>query len=131
MQIGAGKVFGGIGSVIGHEAPHGFDDQRSQFDGNGNNVNWWTPADREQFAARTQKLADQFDAYTPIPGRLDVHVNGNLPLGENIADLGGVNASYDALQAVLDSDPGTAEEKIDGLQFGQSFGCPASPVSTY
>ncbi|PBC56770.1 M13 family metallopeptidase [Rhodococcus sp. ACPA1] len=113
--------FGGIGSVIGHEATHGFDDQGSQFDGNGNNVNWWTPADREQFAARTENLVDQFDAYAPIPGRPEIHVNGNLTLGENIADLGGVNASYDALTAVLDSDPGTAEEKIDGYTPSQRF----------
>ena len=113
--------FGGIGSVIGHEATHGFDDQGSQFDGEGNNVNWWTPADSEQFAARTEKLVDQFDGFAPIPGRPDVHVNGNLTLGENIADLGGVNASYDALQAALDSDPGSAEEKIDGYTPGQRF----------
>ncbi|WP_225929625.1 M13 family metallopeptidase [Rhodococcus opacus] len=113
--------FGGIGSVIGHEATHGFDDQGSQFDGKGNNVNWWTPADSEQFAARTEKLVDQFDGYTPIPGRPDIHVNGNLTLGENIADLGGVNASYDALKAALESDPGAAEEKIDGYTPGQRF----------
>ncbi|TQC44709.1 M13 family peptidase [Rhodococcus sp. WS4] len=112
---------GGIGSVIGHEATHGFDDQGSQFDGKGNNMNWWTPTDREQFASRTQKHVDQFDAYTPIPGRPDIHVNGNLTLGENIADLGGVNASYDALQAALDSDPGAAEEKIDGYTPSQRF----------
>ncbi|WP_169846751.1 M13 family metallopeptidase [Rhodococcus marinonascens] len=113
--------YGGIGSVIGHEATHAFDDQGSQFDGKGNHVNWWTPADTAQFDSRTGKLVDQYDAYTPIPGMPDVHVNGNLTLGENIADLGGVNASYDALQTVLDSDPGAAAEEIGGYTPSQRF----------
>ncbi|MEV0945053.1 M13 family metallopeptidase [Rhodococcus sp. NPDC049939] len=113
--------YGGIGSVIGHEATHAFDDQGSQFDGQGNHVNWWTPEDRAQFDSRTAKLVEQYDAYTPIPGMPDVHVNGELTLGENIADLGGVNTSYDALQTILDSHPGAAVEEIDGYTPNQRF----------
>lgn len=113
--------YGGIGSVIGHEATHGFDDQGSQFDGKGNNVNWWTPEDRAKFESRTAKLVEQFDAYTPIPGKPDVHVNGSLTLGENIADLGGVNTAFDALQKLQESDPAAEAEKIDGYTSDQRF----------
>ncbi|WP_198163324.1 M13 family metallopeptidase [Rhodococcus sp. WMMA185] len=113
--------YGGIGSVIGHEATHAFDDQGSQFDGQGNHVNWWTPEDRAQFDSRTAKLVEQYDAYTPIPSMPDVHVNGELTLGENIADLGGVNTSYDALKTVLDSEPGAATTEIDGYTPNQRF----------
>lgn len=93
--------YGGIGTVIGHEFTHGFDDEGSQFDGEGNRVNWWTPNDRAEFEKRADRLAAQFSAYTPIPGRPDLHVDGKLTLGENIADLGGVNTAYDALVAEL------------------------------
>lgn len=93
--------FGGIGYVMGHESTHGFDDRGSQFDGHGNRVNWWTPADRKKFNARAAALIQQFNAYTPIPGRPDLHVNGKLTLSENIADLGGLNIAYDALQAAM------------------------------
>jgi putative endopeptidase len=113
--------YGGIGAVIGHEASHGFDDQGSQFDGDGNNVNWWTPEDRAKFDARTQKLVDQFDAYVPLPDHPDKHVNGRLTLGENIGDLGGLNAAYDALQMVLAKNPKLAAEKIDGFTQDQRF----------
>jgi len=110
--------FGGIGAVIGHEATHGYDDQGSKFDLYGNNHNWWTPEDRTKFDARTQKLADQFDAYEPLPGK---HVNGKLTLGENIADLGGLNVAYDALQVALKKNPAEAHRKIDGYTEDQRF----------
>jgi putative endopeptidase len=110
--------YGGIGAVIGHEATHGYDDQGSKFDQDGNNHNWWTDADRAKFEARTQKLTDQFNAYEPLPGK---HVNGKLTLGENTADLGGLNAAYDALQLALKKDPKEAGAKIDGYSEDQRF----------
>ncbi|WP_445146351.1 M13 family metallopeptidase [Dyella sp. Tek66A03] len=113
--------YGGIGAVIGHEASHGFDDQGSQFDGEGNNVNWWTKADREKFDARTDKLVQQFNAYAPVPGKPDIHVNGKLTLGENIGDLGGLNSAYDALQLALKKNPQEASQKIDGYSEDQRF----------
>lgn len=93
--------YGGIGAVIGHEFTHAFDDEGSQFDGEGNRVNWWTPNDREEFEKRANRLVEQFNAYAPIPGHPELHVDGKLTLGENIADLGGVNTAYDALVAEL------------------------------
>ena len=116
-----GINYGGIGAVIGHEASHGFDDQGSQFDGDGNNANWWTKDDRAKFNARTQKLVDQFDAYVPLPNHPDKHVNGRLTLGENIGDLGGLNAAYDALQMALAKNSKEAAEKIDGYTQDQRF----------
>ena len=110
--------YGGIGAVIGHEASHGFDDQGSQFDGYGNRENWWTKQDEAKFKARTGKLVKQFDAYSPLPG---VNVNGQLTLGENIGDLGGLNAAYDALQTALKQNPNEAIGKIDGMTEDQRF----------
>ncbi|MGN2244759.1 M13 family metallopeptidase [Frateuria sp. GZRR33] len=113
--------YGGIGAVIGHEASHGFDDEGSQFDGDGNNVNWWTKADRAKFDQRADKLVAQFNDYTPIKDKPDVHVNGRLTLGENIGDLGGLNAAYDALQMALKKNPEEAGSKIDGYTQDQRF----------
>ena len=113
--------YGGIGAVIGHESSHGFDDEGSQFDGAGNQVNWWTKADRTKFDARTAKLVQQFDDYSPIKDKPDAHVNGKLTLGENIADLGGMNVAYDALQTALKNHPEEAKEKIDGYTEDQRF----------
>ncbi|GAA0707789.1 M13 family metallopeptidase [Dyella marensis] len=113
--------YGGIGAVIGHEASHGFDDEGSQFDGAGNQENWWTKDDRAKFDARTDKLVQQFNDYTPIKDKPDAHVNGKLTLGENIADLGGMNVAYDALQSVLSKTPGSAEQKIEGYTPDQRF----------
>ncbi len=109
--------YGGIGAVIGHEATHGFDDEGSQFDAQGNNVNWWTKDDRSKFDARTDKLVKQFDAYEPLPGK---HVNGRLTLGENIADLGGINVAWDAFQRTLKAHP-EQDAKIDGYTPDQRF----------
>jgi putative endopeptidase len=113
--------YGGIGAVIGHESSHGFDDEGSQFDGNGNNENWWTKADRDEFNARTAKLVEQFNAYVPLPDHPDKHVNGQLTLGENIGDLGGLNVAYDALQVALKANPTEANEKIGGYTEDQRF----------
>jgi putative endopeptidase len=113
--------YGGIGAVIGHEASHGFDDEGSQFDGAGNNVNWWTKDDRAKFDARTDKLVQQFNDYTPIKDKPDAHVNGKLTLGENIADLGGLNVAYDALQTALKSHPEEAGKQIEGYTQDQRF----------
>ena len=109
--------YGGIGAVIGHEATHGFDDEGSQFDAQGNNANWWTKEDREKFDARTAKLVAQFNEYEPLPGK---HVNGQLTLGENIADLGGANVAFDALQMALKKNP-AENVKIDGYTPDQRF----------
>jgi putative endopeptidase len=113
--------YGAIGAVIGHESSHGFDDQGSQFDGEGNRVNWWTKQDRARFNARAKLLVEQFDAYAPIKSDPKMHVNGRLTLGENIADLGGINIAYDALQAVIAKNPELATEKIQGLTEDQRF----------
>ncbi len=113
--------YGGIGAVIGHEASHGFDDEGSQFDGAGNNVNWWSKDDRAKFDARTAKLVQQFNDYTPIKDKPDAHVNGKLTLGENIADLGGLNVAYDALQTALKQHPEEVGRKIDGYTQDQRF----------
>ena len=90
--------YGGIGTVIGHEVTHGFDDQGSQFDRDGALRNWWTEVDRTEFMRRAQVLVQQFNA---CPVADDVSVNGQLTLGENIADLGGVAIAYNALQEAL------------------------------
>ncbi len=110
--------YGGIGAVIGHEMGHGYDDQGSKFDAQGNNVNWWTEADRKAFEERTAKLGAQFDGYEPLPGK---HVNGQLTMGENIGDLGGLNAAYTALQVALSKNPAEANRKIDGYTQDQRF----------
>lgn len=108
--------FGGIGAVIGHEMSHGFDDSGAQFDGNGNLKDWWSPEDKAKFNKATQALAAQFDAYEPLPGQ---HINGKLTLGENIADLGGLAISFDALQMYL-KDNGTPG-KIDDYTPNQRY----------
>lgn len=108
--------FGGIGAVIGHEISHGFDDSGSRFDGDGNLNNWWTDQDKKNFENATNKLVDQFAKYEPVAGTF---VNGQFTLGENIADLGGVAISYDALQMYL-KDKGNPG-KISGFTQEQRF----------
>ncbi len=90
--------YGGIGAVIGHEISHGFDDEGSRFNAEGNLVDWWTEADLNQFTALGIALADQYSALEPLPG---IHVDGKFTLGENIGDLGGINAAYDGLQLYI------------------------------
>ncbi len=108
--------FGGIGSVIGHELTHGFDDQGSQFDARGNLKAWWSSDDRRSFEAKAARLAEQFDRYEPLPG---LHINGKLTLGENIADLGGLCIAYDGLSIALRENP--VSGPIDGLLPEQRF----------
>ena len=107
--------YGGIGGVIGHEMTHGFDDQGSQFDAKGNLADWWSKSDRGEFEARTAKLVEQFNAYVPVD---DLHINGKLTLGENIADLGGLLVAYDAFKLTAQ---GKGNEKIEGLTPDQRF----------
>jgi predicted metalloendopeptidase len=107
--------YGAIGAVIGHEMTHGFDDEGAQFDGEGNLKSWWTPEDLAAFQSRTGKLAAQYDAFEPLPGQ---HINGNLTLGENIADLGGLTIAHRAYQLALN---GAAATIIDGLTGPQRF----------
>lgn len=108
--------FGGIGAVIGHEMSHGFDDSGAQFDADGNLVDWWTPEDKANFEKATKALASQYDKYEPVKGTF---VNGTFTNGENIADLGGVNIAYDALQMYL-KDKGNPG-KISGFSQDQRF----------
>jgi putative endopeptidase len=107
--------YGGIGAVIGHEMTHGYDDQGSRFGPTGNMENWWTEADAKNFAARTDKLVQQFNGYEALPG---VKVNGKLTLGENIADLGGLATAYDAMHAATGGKP---DPMIDGMTRDQRF----------
>ncbi len=107
--------YGGIGSVIGHELLHGFDDQGSQFDAKGNLANWWSEKDRTQFEARTDTLVKQFDGYIAIDG---LAIPGKLTLGENIADLGGLQVSWDAFRI---AHAGKSDAPIDGLSPAQRF----------
>ena len=109
--------YGGIGVVIGHEMTHGFDDQGRKFDGDGNLNDWWTEDDAKAFDARAQKVVDEFNGFEVLPG---LHVNGQLTLGENLADLGGVNIAYEALQRALAKDP-SKRVTIDGFTPEQRF----------
>jgi putative endopeptidase len=112
--------FGGIGVVIGHEYTHGFDDQGSKFDAEGNLKNWWTDADRKDFDERTTCFAKQYDGYVTVkdPANGDVHLNGRLTLGENTADNGGLRVAYGALQKAL---AGQERQPIDGFTPEQRF----------
>ena len=107
--------YGAIGAVIGHEISHGFDDSGSQYDKDGSLRNWWTPEDRKKFEAKAKLLQEQYDAYTILD---TLHVNGKLTLGENIGDLGGLNAAYEAFKM---TPQGKSNEKIDGFTPDQRF----------
>ncbi len=107
--------YGGIGAVIGHEFSHGFDDQGSKFDWDGNLNDWWTAEDRTKFDALAQRLGKQYDGYSPVA---DMHVDGAMTMGENIADLGGVTLAYAALQKKYD---GKMPAPIDGFTWQQRF----------
>ncbi|MDB4082830.1 M13 family metallopeptidase [Vicingaceae bacterium] len=108
--------YGGIGAVIGHEFSHGFDDQGSKYDAKGNLANWWTEEDRARFDARANAVVKQFDGYFPLA---DLHVNGSLTLGENIADLGGATMAFYALEKELERVG--KPEPIDGFNYQQRF----------
>jgi len=107
--------YGGMGSVIGHEMGHGFDDQGAQYDPQGNLKNWWSAEDLEKFKQRTTLISNQYDAYTVLD---TVHVNGRLTLGENAADIGGLSVAYAALQKALQGKP---KPLIDGFTPEQRF----------
>lgn len=107
--------YGAIGGVIGHEMSHGFDDQGSQFDKNGNQHDWWTAQDKKNFNARTKVLADNFSHFEVLPG---VKINGEQTLGENIGDNGGLNIAFTALQNSMKQHPLTT---IDGFTPEQRF----------
>ena len=109
------RNYGAIGSVIGHEISHSFDDQGAQFDAEGRLANWWTPEDLAHFNEAGARLAAQYDAYEPLPG---LHVNGKLTLSENIADVAGISAAYDGYRAAYGS---RANESVDGFTGDQRF----------
>jgi putative endopeptidase len=108
--------FGGIGAVIGHEIGHGFDDQGSRYDGDGNLIDWWTDDDRKGFDVRAQALVAQYDGFVPEGLQPEQHVNGALTVGENIGDLGGIQIAHTAYRLSLKD--GAAPE-IDGLTGSQ------------
>ncbi|HYK41732.1 MAG TPA: M13 family metallopeptidase, partial [Thermoanaerobaculia bacterium] len=119
----ASDNYGSIGTVIGHEISHSFDDQGSQFDERGRLFMWWTPEDFAHFNAAAAKLAAQYDAYEPLPG---LHVNGKLTLSENIADVAGVSAAFDGYRAANGGRQGPSREGFTGDQrffiaFGQAW----------
>ncbi len=115
VQADDAANYGGIGAVIGHEISHGFDDEGSQYDGDGNLKAWWTDADRKKFEALGAALAAQYDTYEPIKG---YHVNGKFTLGENIADLGGLTIAHAAYRLSLKDKPAKV---IDGMTGDQRF----------
>ena len=107
--------YGGIGAVIGHEMTHGFDDQGRQYDADGNLQDWWTRTDADEFKKRADEVVKQYDGYTVLD---TVHVNGKLTLGENLADLGGLNIAYEAFK---NTKQGKSDVKIDGFTPDQRF----------
>lgn len=109
--------YGAIGSVIGHEITHGYDDQGRKYDADGNLKDWWSDADAREFAARADRIADQYSQYEALPG---AKVNGRLTLGENIADLGGTSIAFEAMQRALARNP-AKRQIIDGLTPEQRF----------
>ncbi len=115
--------YGSIGAIIGHEVSHSFDDQGSQFDASGRLSNWWTPSDLAQFTSASGKLVSQYNAYQPFA---DLHVNGQQTLSENIADLAGLSAAYDAYLLARARHPapaggGLTEDQRFFISFGQSW----------
>lgn len=111
----AAANYGAIGAVIGHEISHSFDNMGSEFDADGRLANWWKPEDAAHFKAASKVLIQQYDAYEPLPG---LHINGEQTLGENIADLAGLEVAYQAYRKSLD---GKEAPVIDGLSGDQRF----------
>ncbi|KFZ37354.1 peptidase M13 [Shewanella mangrovi] len=115
MAADSAVNYGGIGAVIGHEMGHGFDDQGAKYDGDGNMRDWWTKADLDAFHAKTEALVAQYNGFFVYP---DLHVNGELTLGENIGDLSGVTIAYKAYKKSLN---GKEAPEIEGLTGDQRF----------
>jgi putative endopeptidase len=107
--------YGGIGAVIGHEMTHGFDDQGRQYDGDGTLRDWWTKDDADKFKSRADQVVAQYNSFTVLD---TIHVNGKLTLGENLADLGGLNVAYAAFKKTKE---GQSDTKIDGFTPDQRF----------
>jgi len=105
--------YGAIGAIIGHEIGHGFDDQGSNFDGDGMMRNWWTDEDREEFKKRTSTLIAQYNEFEALPG---LHVNGEFTLGENIGDLGGLSIALKAYHISLDGRQGPEMDGFSAVQ---------------
>lgn len=119
FKIDPAVNFGAIGVVIGHEMTHGFDDQGSQYDAQGNVRSWWTPTDRAEFEKRTDCEVKEYGSFEPVPG---THLNGKLTLGENTADNGGLQVAYMALHKEMDKQGGdVATKKIDGYTPDQRY----------
>lgn len=110
--------YGAIGAVIGHEIGHGFDDQGSEFDETGRIRNWWSSASKAAFKEKTARLGAQYDSYEPLPG---AHISGQLTMGENIGDLGGIQMAYAAYHHYLDETSGGKAPVIGGLTGDQRF----------
>ena len=110
--------FGGIGGVIGHEIGHGFDDQGSKYDGDGKLVSWWTKDDREAFEKLTKSLIDQYNELTPVGLDEKYKVNGELTIGENIGDLGGLGIAWKAYIISLN---GKEPPVINGMSAAERF----------
>ncbi|MEP6769645.1 MAG: M13 family metallopeptidase, partial [Acidobacteriota bacterium] len=117
FDVGADPAqnYGAIGTVIGHEISHSFDDQGSQFDAQGRLLNWWTSEDFAHFGAAAARLASEFDAYEPLAG---MHVNGKLTLSENIADVAGIAAAFDGYRAAREAGAG---QRASGFTADQRF----------
>jgi putative endopeptidase len=109
--------YGAIGAVIGHEITHGYDDQGRKFDADGNLNDWWSTKDAREFDRRAQQIVREYSAFEPLPG---LHINGELTMGENIADVGGISIAFEALQRRLAKDP-TRRRTLDGLTPEQRF----------
>ncbi|MFI6871082.1 M13 family metallopeptidase [Nocardia sp. NPDC050406] len=108
--------YGGIGAVIGHEIGHGFDDQGSKYDGDGNMVDWWTESDRTEFAKRTKALIAQYNQFSPKDLADDHKVNGEFTIGENIGDLGGLSIALEAYKISLEDKDSPVLDDLTGLQ---------------
>jgi putative endopeptidase len=114
-RLDAAVNYGGIGSVVGHELTHGFDDQGRRFDSQGNLRDWWTAADAKEFEERADCFIREYSGFSPVD---DVHLNGKLTLGENSADNGGVRLAFRALMKALEAKP---QPKIEGFTAEQRF----------
>ncbi|WP_405487354.1 M13 family metallopeptidase [Nocardia sp. NBC_00511] len=108
--------YGGIGAVIGHEIGHGFDDQGSKYDGDGNMIDWWTESDRTEFGKRTKALIAQYNEFSPKDLAADHTVNGEFTIGENIGDLGGLSIALEAYKIALEGRDSPVLDELTGLQ---------------